>query len=159
VVDRVWVTVVRRWACASTEKDAAAMAPPFFASVSTARARVKGEGWARVWGLRCRPRLHARARAHDVEVMAGREHHAAPLLCTAATTAKLSVNWMEPDVVVWQREFGVYYLPNQLDLVKYDYINYVELHEGYKIVNWSLDWFDLDLKPQSSKVGYPKTKT
>jgi hypothetical protein len=94
-----------------------------------------------------------------MEAMAGRERHAAPLLYVAATTAKLSVDWMEPDVVVWQREFGVDYLPNQLDLVEYDYINYVELHEGYKIVNWSLDWFGLDLKPQSSKVGYPKTKT
>jgi hypothetical protein len=37
--------------------------------------------------------------------------------------------------------------------------NVVELHEDYKFVNWSLDWFGLDLKPQSSKVVYLETET
>jgi hypothetical protein len=36
--------------------------------------------------------------------------------------------------------------------------NVVELHEDYKFVNWSLDWFGLDLKPQSSKVVYLETE-
>jgi len=30
--------------------------------------------------------------------------------------------------------------------------NVVELHEVYKFVKWSLGWFGLDLKLQSSKV-------
>jgi hypothetical protein len=30
--------------------------------------------------------------------------------------------------------------------------NVVELHEDYNFVNWSLGWFGLDLKLQSSKV-------
>jgi hypothetical protein len=40
-----------------------------------------------------------------------------------------------------------------------DVRNVVDLHEGYKFVNWSLDWFGLDLKPQSSKVVHFETET
>jgi hypothetical protein len=54
--------------------------------------REGGNGEREWWGLRCRLRVHARAHARDVEAMAGHERHAAPLLCAAATTAKLFVD-------------------------------------------------------------------
>jgi hypothetical protein len=52
----------------------------------------------------------------------------------------------------WQSDFHDDYLPNRFELVEDDYTNFVELHEVYKFVNWSLGWFGLDLKLQSSKV-------
>jgi hypothetical protein len=127
---------------------------------------VKGEGWARVVGVEVsaptsRPRAcswrggDGRARAPRGS-LALRGRHDSEAVCRLKGA---DVDWIEPDVVVWQRQFDVDYLPNQLDLVEDDYINYVELHEGYKFVNWSLDWFGLDLKLQSSKVEYPKTET
>jgi hypothetical protein len=59
----------------------------------------------------------------------------------------------------WQRDFNEEYLLNQLELVEDDYTNFVELHEVYKFVNWSLGWFGLDLKLQSSKVVLDETET
>jgi hypothetical protein len=58
-----------------------------------------------------------------------------------------------------QCKFDADYLPTQLDLVQDDNIKFVELCEGNKFVNWSLGWFSLDLKLQSSKVVHLETET
>jgi hypothetical protein len=58
----------------------------------------------------------------------------------------------------WQPKFELLHLLIQLELEEDDNTKIVELHEVYKFVNWSLGWFGLDLKLQSSKLVYLETE-
>jgi hypothetical protein len=55
---------------------------------------------------------------------------------------------------VWHAEMDVDVLLNEPNVARCVFSKNIELCEVYHFVNWSLNWFGLDLKLHSPKVGY-----